>query len=74
MPTLNIHRQWLEIVPLAKSATRPKETYPAPMLPTAENVCTIPSAGVRARSGRLSATSVHEMGKIPPAPSPVMKQ
>ena len=47
---------------------------PALTLPTVENVCNIPSAGGRARSGRLSATSVQATGKIPPTPTPVTKE
>ena len=74
MPTLNIHRQWVEITPAANRATNPSEIAPAPMFPKAEKVCTMPRACGRVRSGRLSATSVQAIGKIPPAPTPVMKQ
>ena len=49
-------------------------TTPAVTLPTAESAWSVPSALLRAASGRLSATSATASPKTPPTPRPVMKR
>ena len=58
----------------AASAPMPMPIRPAAMLPQVESDCSSPSAGARALSGTVSATSATESPNTPPTPSPVRKR
>ena len=74
MPTLNIHRQWVEIMPAANRATNPSEITPGPDV----------SQGGKGlhhaqglRPGAIGQAFGHQRagdGEDPAAPTPVMKQ
>ena len=74
MPTLNSHGQSRWIKCRDHSLNQRSQISPALDVSHGRKGLHHAQGLRRVRSGRLSATSVQATGKIPPAPTPVMKQ